>query len=102
MLQIKQHAQESICKILVGNKCDVAEGREVTFEEGNKLAESYGIQFFETSAKENKNVSEVFYSIAKEIKDSKLVNMPKQSSSMAGEKQAVQLSSKKKRQGSCC
>ena len=33
-----------------------------------------GIPFFETSAKENKNIEQVFSQIAKEIKDKILVN----------------------------
>ena len=33
---------ENVCKILVGNKCDM-DDRLVTFEEGKNLAEFYGI-----------------------------------------------------------
>lgn len=42
--------------VLVGNKIDLP--REVTTEEGKKLADYYKIPFFETSAKENIGISE--------------------------------------------
>ena len=42
--------------ILVGNKIDMK--REVSTEEGKKMAESFGIKYFETSAKENIGINE--------------------------------------------
>lgn len=42
--------------ILVGNKCDMEEERVVSAERGRQLAEQLGVEFYETSAKENINV----------------------------------------------
>ena len=42
--------------ILVGNKCDMEDERVISYERGKQLAEQLGIEFFETSAKENINV----------------------------------------------
>ena len=39
--------------ILVGNKCDMEEERVVSTERGMQLAEQLGVEFYETSAKEN-------------------------------------------------
>ena len=64
--QIKAHGDYAVKKVLVGLKCDEP-GRVVTEEQGKKLAEEYNIGFFESSAKNNKNVSEVFYYLVKEI-----------------------------------
>ena len=50
----------------MGHKCD-GPGREVTEEEGKKMAEEYNIGFFESSARTNTNVSEVFYYLVKKI-----------------------------------
>ena len=46
--------------IVVGNKSDLKSHREVRAEEGLQFAQKYGLQFIETSAKENKNVSLAF------------------------------------------
>ena len=68
MTQIEQHAAENVNKVLIGNKCDVAPTeRAVTPAQGQKLAEEYGVPFFETSAKSNTNVEEAFTSIASDI-----------------------------------
>ena len=44
--------------ILIGNKSDLKNQREVTTEEGLEAAEQYKIKFFETSAKERINVEQ--------------------------------------------
>ncbi|KAK9158655.1 hypothetical protein Scep_005229 [Stephania cephalantha] len=60
---IEQHASDNVNKILVGNKADMDESKR-----GQALADEYGIKFFETSAKTNFNVEQVFFSIARDIK----------------------------------
>ena len=63
---IEQNAQNNVCKVLVGNKCDKQE-RTVSTEEGAKLAEDFNMKFFETSAKSNLNVNETFTYLTQEI-----------------------------------
>ncbi|CAI9779026.1 unnamed protein product [Fraxinus pennsylvanica] len=66
---IEQHASDNVNKILVGNKADMDESRRaVPTSRGQALADEYGIKFFETSAKTNMNVEEVFFSIGRDIK----------------------------------
>ena len=49
----------SLCHYTVGNKDDNPERKVVEKEDAMKFAEQMGIQVFETSAKDNKNVEEV-------------------------------------------
>eukprot|EP00835_Amoeboradix_gromovi_P002222 NODE_121_length_18880_cov_0.205687.p7 type:complete len:173 gc:universal NODE_121_length_18880_cov_0.205687:3440-2922(-) len=62
---IDEHASEGVNKILVGNKCDCEEKKVITREQGQALADEYGIPFLETSAKSNINVEEGFFTLAK-------------------------------------
>lgn len=59
MIEVVQYALKA-SMLLVGTKCDLDANREVTFEEGLQFAQSYGISFIETSAKENQNVNKLF------------------------------------------
>ena len=45
---------------LIGNKIDLEEKREVSYEEGKNLAEENNLLFFETSAKDGNNIQEIF------------------------------------------
>jgi small GTP-binding protein len=42
--------------VLIGNKCDLKDDREVSEEEGLETAEKYKTTYFETSAKEGINI----------------------------------------------
>ena len=68
MHEIERFANAGVCKILVGNKCDLEENRKVSFEEGMELAKHYEIPFLETSAKNSVNVDSSFVTMSKEIK----------------------------------
>ena len=65
---VEQHASEGVHKILIGNKCDWEEKRQVSTEQGQQLADELGIPFLEVSAKNNINVEKAFYSLASDIK----------------------------------
>lgn len=71
---IEQHASESVNKILIGNKCDLADQRVITEEAGRALAAEYGLKFMECSAKGAINVDEAFITLAKDIKARTLDN----------------------------
>ncbi|KAB5562451.1 hypothetical protein PHYPO_G00017900 [Pangasianodon hypophthalmus] len=57
---VDEYAPHIVQKILVGNKHDEEHRRQVTTEQGNKLAKSYGMDFLETSAFTNYNINKAF------------------------------------------
>jgi len=84
MKNIEQHASDNVNKLLVGNKCDMVDKREVDTAAGEALAKENGIKFFETSAKTNKGVEEAFFSIARDIMKRLAVSDPKQETGTSG------------------
>ena len=64
---IKNFAPENAKFILVGNKCDLANERKVSYEEGENYAKNLNIKFFEASARDGTNVNELFFYLANEI-----------------------------------
>jgi Ras-related protein Rab-8A len=53
MRNIEQHASEGVNKILIGNKADMLDKKIISKEQGQALADEYGIKFIECSAKSN-------------------------------------------------
>ncbi|CAB1342581.1 unnamed protein product, partial [Coregonus sp. 'balchen'] len=64
---VDEYAPDNIQKILIGNKSDEEEKRQVATEQGNKLAKDYGMDFFETSAFTNHNITESFKRLAEQV-----------------------------------
>ena len=67
--EIDKYACENVNKLLVGNKSDLDNKRQVDFEEGKAFADQHGIPFLETSAKSSTNVEKSFLTMAGEIKN---------------------------------
>lgn len=53
--------------VLVANKVDLHPQRQVSSEEGQKLAQEWNCAFIETSAKHNQNISRIFDQMLNEI-----------------------------------
>ena len=58
--ELKGEQLESIPVMLVGNKCDESESRQVQTSLGEQQAKQWKCNFMETSAKTNHNVKELF------------------------------------------
>lgn len=54
--------------MIIGNKMDLVEGREVSYDEAVELARCYGVDYMECSAKNGQNVEAVFGHLAKKMK----------------------------------
>ena len=65
LIEIEKNAKEKVLKILIGNKCDLTDDREIQSDEGKAFALRNGMEFMETSAKMNTNVTEAFETLGK-------------------------------------
>jgi small GTP-binding protein len=63
----REQAVNDIDIIVVGNKMDLADRRQVAFREANAWASSSGVLFMETSALTGENVQEVFQILTQHI-----------------------------------
>lgn len=67
--ELNTHCDTAVARMLVGNKCDLENIREVSVEEGKSLAEEEGLFFIETSALDSTNVRKAFEIVIREIYD---------------------------------
>ena len=57
---MKTYSWDNAQVVLVGNKCDMEDARVVSLDRGKQLADELGFPFYETSAKDDKNVKATF------------------------------------------
>ena len=81
---------DRVSRVLVGNKDDNYEKKVVPLEEAQQFADQIGIPLYETSAKEGKNVEEVFHAIAQLVLKQKLETEAQEAAASAGDKIVVQ------------
>ncbi|KAA1069264.1 GTP-binding protein of the rab/ypt [Puccinia graminis f. sp. tritici] len=62
--ELQKQADAQIVIALAGNKADLEERRQVPTEEAQRFAEEENLLFFETSAKDSTNVTDIFTAIA--------------------------------------
>jgi Ras-related protein Rab-1A len=78
--KIERYACENVFVILAGNRyypqplfltprTDLVADRRVTFDVGHEFACTVNLALIETSAKTNSNVNELFYTVAKKLKE---------------------------------
>ena len=76
-LNLLQKSAGFIPLILIGNKSDLIDSRFVTADEARAFAESNGISYFETSAKENWNVDNIFLTMTRMLLSNSIPKVPK-------------------------
>ncbi|KAI8387960.1 ras-related protein rab-like protein-6A [Radiomyces spectabilis] len=64
---VRAERGDEVIIVLVGNKSDLSEKREVTVEEGEKRSKELNVMFIETSAKAGHNVKTLFKKIAQAL-----------------------------------
>ncbi|GLT64823.1 hypothetical protein SLA2020_372930 [Shorea laevis] len=65
--ELSMHCDTAVARMLVGNKCDLENIRDISVEEGKNLAEEEGLFFIETSALDSTNVQTAFEIVIREI-----------------------------------
>jgi len=65
--EVCEKTDDRIKSILVATKVDLEDNREVSTEDGEKLAKEHNLEFFETSAKDNINIKEAFENLVSQI-----------------------------------
>lgn len=65
---LQANDRDRVPLVLVGNKSDMVDERQVTTKEAQDLARNFGVQFFATSAKTRTNVDEIFYELVREVR----------------------------------
>jgi small GTP-binding protein len=93
---ILDHKDKDFPIILVGNKCDLEDKRQVQKEEGENIAKELGIKFIETSNKNGINIKE-------SVRE--LINMILRSSNEIEDIKSVKLDKKKlkkRKKKKCC
>ena len=64
---LNMNSDKNITLLLIGNKKDLEDKRDVTKEEGEEKAKSFGLAFLETSALTGENIDKVFDYMLKEV-----------------------------------
>jgi len=67
LIEVEKNAPSNVYKILIGNKSDLGDQRQVTYDQGKEFADTYEMKFIETSAKSSLNVEDAFTTMTKEI-----------------------------------
>jgi Ras-related protein Rab-1A len=94
--EVHKYASDNVKILLVGNKCDLQNHRQVSIQEGKELANRLNIPFIEASAKDSTNVQQLFINLAKTLKEDKLKKeyiIPEEKVSLIGKDITIKSSS---------
>ena len=100
--ELKDHTDQKVVTMLVGNKSDLRHLRAVTTEEAKALAEKFDLSFIETSALDSTNVETAFQNILTEIHQLVSQNQLRDPNGGIDENNLVRTFSTEKDQQRCC
>lgn len=108
IMQLEEYCPENVYSILIGNKCDLENLRQVSYDQGKQFADKYGMKFIETSIKNSTNVNNAFTTMTTDIVNIK--NKQKESDNIDNNKDnnktAIKIADKNKYtktgSGKCC
>jgi len=67
VLELKRQVDRDIILVLIGNKLDLENERQVSMRDGKQFADEKGMFFCEASAKTDTNIKELFKDIAEQV-----------------------------------
>ena len=102
MLEIKDKSSKDLKLMIIGNKSDLKDGRQVSNEEAMRKAKDTGIALMETSALDSTNVKEAFHDLLKEMYKEMSAKIAKVEESLNDNKEAVQLETNEGKKKGCC
>ena len=76
LVELHEHSDPNIVIMLVGNKVDLKDQREVSTEEAKNYAKQEGLLYIETSALDNTNIPEAFKQTITSIHEKKKLEAP--------------------------
>lgn len=97
-------ADKKISIVLIGNKSDLEDSREVTNEQGEAKAKAFGAAFLETSALTGQNLDKAFDLMTKEVVNKHKDELEKEDYEfgMIESGKEINLSTKPEEKKSCC
>ena len=100
MVEIEKFGKQGVLKLIVGNKIDLEDKRQVSIEEAEAFAKNNNIQFLEVSAKNNINIEKLFLGIVKTLYEKHLKSI-NDNLNMSGTNVVIARNEKNKKK-KCC
>eukprot|EP01156_Anaeramoeba_ignava_P024503 Anaeramoba_ignava/c8594_g1_i1.p1 GENE.c8594_g1_i1~~c8594_g1_i1.p1 ORF type:complete len:103 (+),score=49.66 c8594_g1_i1:167-475(+) len=76
--EIQKYGEKNVAKLIVGNKADLVDKKVISTEKAKSVADSFGIPWLETSAKNSTGIEQAFLKLAETIKETQDISKPKQ------------------------
>ena len=102
MMEIKEKSSKDLKLMIIGNKSDLKDARQVSNEEALRKAQDTGIALMETSALDSTNVKEAFHDLLKEMYIEISAKIAAVEESLNDNKEALQLETNDGKKKGCC
>jgi small GTP-binding protein len=101
--EIRDKTSKDITLMMVGNKMDLSQYREVSNEQALNKAKTLGIPIMETSALDSTNVKEAFYDLLKEMYKDMKNKIKSSNENLKDNAEGLKLdTTQKKKKSGCC